>query len=165
MGTTSKTAVSGQLAQHAGKYLTFELAGEKYGLEILKVREIIALMNITKVPRMPDFVKGVINLRGKVLPVFDLRLKFGMPAAEKTHETCIIIVKVESIETGLIVDKVLEVLNIAEEDLDDRPSFGADVDTEFILGLAKTNEKVTILLDISKVLTNEDIGALRSAGK
>ena len=143
--------------ERAGKYLTFGLAGEEYGLEILRVREIMGVMDITAVPRTPDFVKGVINLRGKVIPVVDLRLKFGFEALEHTEETCIIVVDVGSIEMGIVVDRVSEVLDIAEENIDDAPSFGSSVNTDFILGMGKSEERVTILLDIQKVLTGEEL--------
>jgi len=146
-----------------GKSLTFGLAGEEYGLEILKVREIIGMMDITAVPRTPEFVRGVINLRGKVIPVVDLRLKFGMPPAEATDQTCIIVVDVGRVEMGIMVDKVSEVLDIASEDIEPPPSFGVSVDTEFILGMGKANNRVTILLDISRVLTGEDVGAIAGA--
>jgi len=114
------------------------------------------------VPRTPDFVKGVINLRGNIIPVFDLRLKFGMPAVETTNQTCIIVVNVGDVETGVIVDKVLEVLDITEDDIDAAPSFGAGVDTDFILGIGKGKDQVTILLDISKVLSSGDIAVLKA---
>lgn len=147
----------------AGKYLTFFLGGEEYGLEILKVREIIGIMDITAVPRTPSFVKGVINLRGKVIPVVDLRAKFNMETAARTEETCIIVVDVGDVEMGVMVDKVSEVLNIAAENIEDAPSFGVDVDTNFILGMGKSNGKVTILLDISRVLTGQDLASLAAA--
>jgi purine-binding chemotaxis protein CheW len=148
------------VAQRAGKYLTFILAEETYGLEILKVREIIGLMDITAVPRTPNFVKGVINLRGKVIPVVDLRLKFGMSEAQRTEETCIIVVDVGTVEMGIMVDKVSEVLNIAAGDIEDTPSFGTNVDTDFILGIGKAAGKVSILLDIAKVLTQSEVAEL-----
>ncbi len=147
----------------AGKYLTFVLAKECYGLEILKVREIIGLMDITAVPQTPEHVKGVINLRGKVIPVIDLRLKFGMVEADHTDETCIIVVDVGSVEVGILVDKVSEVLDIDATDIEDAPSFGTEVNTEFILGMGKANGRVTILLDIGKVLTQEDVAGLLGA--
>ena len=147
----------------AGKYLTFYLAEEEYGLEILKVREIIGTMDITAVPRTPQFVKGVINLRGKVIPVVDLRLKVGMAEAERTDQTCIIVVDIGEVEMGIIVDRVSEVLNIAGHDIEDAPSFGAQVETDFILGLGKVNEKVTILLDISKLLSHSDVVAVQQS--
>jgi purine-binding chemotaxis protein CheW len=153
--------------QRAGKYLTFSLAGEEYGLEILKVREIIGLMGITAVPRTPQFIKGVINLRGKVIPVVDLRLKFDLAEGQRTEETCIIVVDVGAIEMGIIVDKVSEVLNIVADEIEDTPSFGVNVDTGFILGMGKAKGKVTILLDIGKVLTRDDvaaIGGIKAAG-
>ena len=149
----------------AGKYLTFVLAQEEYGLEILRVREIIGMMTITAVPRTPEYVKGVINLRGKVIPVVDLRLKFGMPAVEQTDETCIIVVDVGSVEMGVIVDRVSEVLDISGDQIDDPPEFGDSVDTEFILGMGKADGKVTILLAIEKVLTRRDVAALNAAAQ
>lgn len=138
--------------QQTDKYLTFALANEEYGLEILAVREIIGVMDVTAVPRTPDFVKGVINLRGKVIPVIDLRLKFAMPEAPHTDETCIIVVNLGNIETGIIVDRVSEVLDIAGDAIEPAPGLGAGVDTSFILGMGKTNGRVLILLDIEKVL-------------
>jgi purine-binding chemotaxis protein CheW len=155
--------VAQDVAGKAGKYLTFVLAGEDYGLEILKVREIIGMMNITAVPRTPSFVKGVINLRGKVIPVVDLRTKFAMPAVEQTAQTCIIVVYVGEIEMGIVVDEVSEVMDIDAKDIEDAPSFGVNVDTAFILGIGKAAEKVTILLDISKVLTGGEFSAVLGA--
>jgi purine-binding chemotaxis protein CheW len=146
--------------QLGGKYLTFRLAGEEYGLEILRVREIIGMMDITPVPRTPSFVLGVINLRGKVIPVTDLRQKFNMERAERTALSCIIVVDVGKIEMGILVDSVSEVLDIDAERIDEPPSFGLEVDTAFILGMGKTSERVTILLDIRRVLTGEEIAAL-----
>ena len=154
------TKVEADVGQKGGKYLTFGLAEETYGLEILKVREIIGIMDITAVPRTPAFVKGVINLRGKVIPVVDLRLKFGMCEAEHTEQTCIIVVDVGGVEMGILVDKVSEVLNIAGGDIEDTPSFGVNVDTDFILGMGKANGRVTILLNIGKVLAQDEIGDL-----
>ena len=155
------TATIEQQTQKAGKYLTFVLAGEEYGLEILRVREIIGYMDITAVPQTPDYVKGVINLRGQVIPVVDLRTKFGMETAEQTEETCIIVVEISqgghSISTGIVVDRVSEVLDIAGGDIEDPPNFGNTVDTEFILGMGKIGDSVKILLDIDKVLAGADI--------
>ncbi len=140
-----------------GKYLTFSLAEEAYGLEILRVREIIGVMEVTAVPRTPEFIKGVINLRGRVIPVMDLRLKFGMPEAEHTEETCIIVVTLGEVDMGIIVDCVNEVLDIAEDDIEDSPKFGDDVTTDYILGMGKTEGKVSILLDIARVLNAEEL--------
>lgn len=145
-----------------GKYLTFCLGEEIYGLEILKVQEIIGLLPITKVPRTPDFVRGVINLRGKVIPVFDLRLKFMMPPVEATGETCIIVVQIQGIEFGVVVDKVSEVLDIAAADIEDAPAFGAEVETDFILGVGKSQGRVNLLLDIDKVLSSQELVAISS---
>ncbi len=160
--TSASAGVSDGLRTLAGKYLTFGLAGEEYGLEILKVREIFGLMDITAVPQTPHFVKGVINLRGKVIPVVDLRLKFGLDEAERTEETCIIVVDLGTVETGIIVDRVSEVLDIAADSIDETPTFGGSVDTDFILGMGKIGESVKILLDIEKVLAADDIAGLAS---
>ena len=147
----------------AGKYLTFVLANEEYGLEILKVREIIGSMSTTAVPGMPPFVTGVINLRGKVIPVIDLRMKFGMDRAEQTAETCIIVVDVNGSLMGVVVDKVSEVLDIHGEDIEDAPNVGVTVDTTFILGMAKAKGRVKILLEIDKVLCDPDLAKAATA--
>ncbi len=145
----------------AGKYLTFFLAGEEYGLEILKVSEIIGLQPITRVPRMPDFVRGVINLRGKVIPITDLRRKFNMDQ-DGAEDGCIIVVQMLGVQTGIIVDRVSEVVAIAESDIDDAPSFGAGIRTEFLLGIGKAGGRVKLLLDIDRVLARSELDALES---
>jgi purine-binding chemotaxis protein CheW len=147
-----------------GKYLTFSLAGEEYGLEILKVREIIGIMDITAMPQVPEDVKGVINLRGKVIPVIDLRLKFGLEPTAYTDQTCIVVVDVGAL-VGVIVDTVQEVLDIQDGQIDPPPPLGAAVNTQFILGMGKIKDDVKILLDIDKVLGSETIsGVLGTAG-
>ena len=144
-----------------GKYLTFALHEEEYGIGILKVKEIIGMMDITSIPRTPPFVKGVINLRGKVIPVIDLRLKFDMDAIPCTDRTCIIVVEIESesgtILIGIVVDTVSEVLNIQEDEIEETPAFGTQLNTDYILGMAKTQGSVKILLNIDKVLSIEEI--------
>ena len=160
MDNETSAAVAGGTDQRAGQYLTFVLAGEIYGLGILQVREIIGMTDITAVPRTPEFVKGVINLRGGVVPVIDARLKFGMSEAEPTDRTCIVVVDVGEADVGLIVDEVSEVVNIPADKIEDTPSFGADVDTRFILGMSKADEKVTILLDLAKVLAGSELAAM-----
>ena len=151
----------------AGKYLTFKLADEDYGISLLKVREIIGMMPITSVPRTPEFVKGVINLRGKVIPVTDLRLRFGMPESAYTERTCIIVVEIRTatstVQMGIVVDAVTEVLPVREEEIEPAPEFGASVDTRYILGMANMEGAVKILLDIDRVLTAEEIVALEEA--
>jgi purine-binding chemotaxis protein CheW len=141
----------------AGKYLTFALAHEEYGVPVLKVREIIKIMDITAVPQVPAHVKGVINLRGRVIPIVDLRLKFGLPTESYTERTCIIVVEVSSpgrkLMLGMIVDWVSEVLNIAAEEIEPMPDFGERVDTEYMHGVAKIKGKVKILLDLDRVLS------------
>lgn len=152
----------------SGKYLTLFLADEEYGLEILKVQEIIGMMPITRVPRTPDFVRGVINLRGKVIPVIDLRLKFGIESKEDTDTTCIIVVQVTSGESvitlGVIVDEVSEVLDITADQIDETPALGANVDTEFILGMGKVGEKVVMLLDLDKAFSKDEFTAINQVG-
>ena len=148
-----KTTVQAQdLREEAGQYLIFSLAREHYGLDILKVREIVAMMDITSVPRMPAFVIGVVNLRGKVVPVMDLRLLLGMPEIQRTPRTCIVVVHAGEVETGIVVDRVLEVSNLPADSIEETPCFGANVNAECIRGLAKTEHGVTILLDIERVL-------------
>ena len=150
--------------QRDGKYLTFSLADEEYGIGILKVKEIIGMMPITPVPQTPNFVKGVINLRGKVIPVVDLRSKFEMETIDYTDRTCIIVVEIEGkeerIQIGIVVDTVSEVLNIKESDVEDTPTFGTTVNTEFILGMAKIEGSVKILLDIDAVLSAQELSDL-----
>jgi purine-binding chemotaxis protein CheW len=155
------------MSDREGKYLTFTLAGEEYGVGILKIKEIIGMLPITTVPQTPEFVKGVINLRGKVIPVVDLRLRFGMEKMEYTERTCIIVVEIEgavnTILMGVVVDSVSEVLNIKNEEIEDPPSFGTKLDVDYILGMAKMEGGVKILLDIDKVLGEEEIAALEIA--
>ena len=164
----SAAASGAALASLAGKYMTFQLAEEIYGLEILKVREIIGVMEITRVPRAPDFVRGVINLRGRVIPVVDLRTKFGMPQVAATEQTVIIVVQVEAagrtLTMGVLVDLVLEVLDIQAGAIEPTPDLGAGtVDHEFILGVGKHGHKVVFLLDIAQVLSAADVSALKHA--
>ncbi len=139
------------------KYLAFILGSEIYGIEILRVREIIGLMDVTTVPQTPEYMKGVLNLRGKVIPVIDLRLKFSMQEEEHTEETCVIVVEVNSMHVGVIVDSVSEVVDIGRGDIEETPNFGQGIDTDFIMGLGKVNEKIIILLDIERVLTSEEL--------
>ncbi len=142
---------------HEGKYLTFVIGTEEYGIEILKVREIIGMMDITNVPRTPDYLKGVINLRGRVIPVIDLRLKFAMSELKHTQETCTIVVEVNGRLIGIIVDTVSEVVNIDGENVEDTPAFGQGIDTDFIIGLGKVHEKIIILIDIEQVMSSEEL--------
>jgi purine-binding chemotaxis protein CheW len=139
------------------KFLTFNLGKEEYGIEIPKIREIIGLMEITTVPQTPDYMKGVINLRGKVIPVIDLRLKFSMPEVEYTQETCIIVVEVGSAQAGIIVDSVSEVMDFKRGEIEETPNIGQGIDTNFINGLSEKNGKIIILLNIEKVLSFEEL--------
>ena len=145
----------------AGKYLTFMLGDEHYGLEIIRVREIIGMMDITHVPQTPPFLKGLINLRGKVIPVIDLRLKFGLDQTVYTERTAIIVVEIEldraPARMGVIVDKVSEVIYLTADAIEETPGFGAGLRTNYILGLAKAKDRVIILLDIGEALTDEEL--------
>jgi purine-binding chemotaxis protein CheW len=166
-GNEPQTEISASLAERiAGKYLTFDLAEEEYGLEILRVREIIGMMEITPVPKTPEYVLGVINLRGKVIPVIDLRLKFGLPYKDPDDRTCVIVVEVANdgttVQMGIVVDRVNEVVDVRGSDVEPTPSFGVSLDTSFIMGMAKVGEKVKILLDIDRVLSEQEMAALAS---
>jgi purine-binding chemotaxis protein CheW len=148
----------------SGKYLVFHLGQEEFGIPVLNVREIMGIQDITAVPHTPPYVKGVINLRGKVVPVVDLRLKFDLPPQEYTARTCIIVVQART-ESGLIfmgvaVDGVVEVLNVAATEIEDTPDFGDRAAMPYLLGLAKVKGKVKILLDIERVLTGQDFQAM-----
>lgn len=148
----------------ACKYLVFQLDKEEFAIQVEKVREIMGVQDITQVPQTPIHVKGVINLRGKVIPVVDLRLKFGMEAAEYTHRTCIVVVQVtgprDTMLMGVVVDGVVEVLQVADADVEDTPSFGQDVAIPYVMGLAKLKGKVKILLDIDQVMTSRELARL-----
>ena len=161
-----KTSVSDVVGSD-GKYLTFRLGPEEYGIGILKIKEIIGMMPITGVPQMAAHVKGVINLRGKVIPVVDLRLRFGMPEIEYTERTCIIVLEIalefETVLIGVVVDAVSEVLNIRSADIAAPPTFGTTVNTAYILGMAKVNKGVKLLLDVDRVLTEEQLDEIKQA--
>jgi len=150
----------------AGKYLTFHLANEEFGIRVLKVREIMGIQEITSVPQTPAHIKGVINLRGKVVPVIDLRLKFGLTAAEYTQRTCIIVTQMQgdsgAVLMGIVVDGVSEVLNLTAAEIEDTPNFGEEVSSGYLLGMAKVKGKVKILLDIDKVLSTQDFRSLNA---
>jgi len=164
--TLEKSALPAGTDERAGKYLTFRLGPEEFGVRVDKVREIMGVQEITSVPQTPDYLKGVINLRGKVIPVVDLRLKFSLEPIEYTQRTCIIVVQVRgeiaTIQVGLVVDTVSEVLNLAGADIEDTPDFGSQLATPFILGMAKVKGKVKILLDIDKVVSTQEIAGLGS---
>ena len=165
------TAVAAEVAAtqsdpRAGKFLTFQLANEEFGIRVLKVREIMGVQDITSVPQTPPHVKGVINLRGKVIPVIDLRLKFGLPPMEYNQRTCIIVTQVQGehgqIMMGIVVDGVSEVLNLAAADIEDTPDFGEEVSGQYLLGMAKVKGKVKILLDIDRVLSAQEFSGLNA---
>lgn len=142
------------------KYLTFLLGGESYGIAVLKIREIIRLQPATAVPQMPPYVKGVINLRGKIIPVIDLRIKFGMAGIEDNEQTCIVVVQVElakrgSAYMGLVVDGVEEVVSLSAEDIEEAPDFGTRLETDYIQGMAKVKGVVKTLIDIDRVVSAE----------
>ena len=150
-----------------GKYLTFTLANEDYGLEILKVREIIGMLDITAIPQAPTFFKGVIDLRGRVIPVVDLRLKFGLPSMEYGERTCVIVVEVKtemgSVQMGVVVDTVSEVVNVNGADIEP-PLPSVCLDTRYILGLAKARGTIKILLDIDRVMGTKELAVIEELG-
>ena len=152
---------------HAGKYLTFSLAEEHYGLEILRVQELVGLLPVTRVPRLPAFVAGVVNLRGRVIPLVDLRLCFGMPASAMDDRTCVIIVGVERAgghsAMGVMVDGVSDVVQLAQEAIEPTPEFGTSVDTSFVTGVGRLEDRVVLLLDIDKVLSSGELDAIAQA--
>jgi purine-binding chemotaxis protein CheW len=158
---------SQKLDQRAGKYLTFALGKEEFAIQVLRVREIMGIQEITAVPQTPGYVKGVLNLRGKVVPVVDLRLKFDMRELDYTERTCIIVAQIESQERklliGIIVDGVSEVLTLGADDIEDTPDFGSGVHTPYILGMAKIKNKVKILLDINMVFTAQEVERFMAA--
>ncbi len=160
------SAPAPQSDERAGKYLTFVIGKEEFGVGVLKVREIMGIQDITAVPQTPCYLKGVINLRGKVIPVIDLRLKFGLPSIDYTQRTCIIVVQVYSgtaiLPMGIVVDEVSEVITLAPGDIEDTPDFGSNVATAYILGMAKIKGNVKILLDINEVLTSQEIHGLEA---
>lgn len=155
----STVVESDQRSGVAGKYLTFVLGRESYGIRVLKVREIVRLVPITAVPNMPSHIKGVINLRGKIIPTVDLRIRFGLAEVETSDQTCIVVVQVDTakatkLQMGLIVDAVEEVIHIAPADIEETPDFGTAVDTTYIVGMAKIKSVVKILLDIDRMLAD-----------
>jgi purine-binding chemotaxis protein CheW len=148
----------------AGKYLTFQLANEEYAIQVLRVREIMGVQHITPVPQTPANMKGVINLRGKVIPVMDLRLKFGIDELEYGARTCIIVVQLQgegSGQMGIVVDEVSEVLTLSDSDIEDTPDFGRGLTMPYLLGMAKVKGRVKILLDIDHVLSSQELSGLR----
>jgi len=154
----TETIPAADSTELGGKYLTFFLDQEEYGLEILKVREIIGVMEITPVPRTPTFICGVINLRGKVIPVVDLRLKFAMQHVDQTGETCIIVVQAQDLEMGIVVDRVSEVIDIPTSDIQPPPAFASKgVSIDYILGIGKTGDRIKLLLNIDKVLSRAEM--------
>jgi purine-binding chemotaxis protein CheW len=155
-----------KLDPRTGKYLTFRLAREEFAIQVLRVREIMGMQDITAVPQTPAYMKGVINLRGKIIPVIDLRLKFGFPEVEATSTTCIIVVQLKSgreiLLMGLLVDAVSEVSNFTVGDIEDTPDFGNGVSTPYLLGIAKVKGSVKILLNIDEVLSTTEVQNLES---
>jgi purine-binding chemotaxis protein CheW len=159
-------ATGGRIDARAGKYLTFHLDSEEFGIRVLQVREIMGLQDITAVPQTPHHVKGVINLRGKVIPVLCLRAKFGLQPVAYTARTCIIVVQVRGeqgpLQVGIVVDAVSEVLNVTTPEIEDTPDFGGGLPTPYLLGMAKIKDKVKILLDIDEVVTPQEMSGLQS---
>lgn len=154
--------------EQTNQYLTFQLDDEVFALEISKVREVLDFSDVTKVPQTPEFMRGVINLRGSVVPVVDMRLKFGMTEAEATVNTCIIIVEVimddEASVLGALVDSVQEVLDIEPDQIEPPPRIGSKLNTEFIRGMGKHNEQFVIILDIDRVFSSDELAIVQQLG-
>ncbi len=153
----------------AVQYLTFMLAEEIFAFDVAKVREILELSSITKIPKTPDFMRGVINLRGKGVPVIDLRLNFGMPATEKTVNTCIIVVEValegETVALGILADSVQEVVEIESENIEDPPQVGTKLRTEFIRGMGKVDSGFVMILDIDRLFSSDELDDIQGDRK
>ena len=144
----------------AGKYLTFRLDGTDFGIEILKVVEILKMMEITTVPMWPSFAKGTINLRGKVIPVVDLRMKFGLSQTEMTEHTCTIVVELGGSQIGVVVEAVNEVQEIPEDKIEDSPDIGGTVNSDIILGMGQSGGNTVILLSLEKILLSPELSLL-----
>jgi purine-binding chemotaxis protein CheW len=149
------------MVKDSNRFLTFGLGEENYAIPILNIKEIIGMMNITHIPRLPDFIKGVINLRGQIIPVIDLRLKFGLQGRDYDERTSIIVVELQTRDEmmiiGLVVDKVNEVLNINPSDIEAPPRYGADIDQSFLTGMGKVAEDVIMILDVGKILSVDEM--------
>ncbi len=174
MGQLVSVGATPAVAQHAGgeaqQYLVFRLAGEDFAVGILNVKEIIEYGNVTEIPMVPAFIRGVINLRGAVVPVIDLAVRFGRPPTEVKRRTCIVIVEVAQDETsktdiGIVVDAVSEVVEIPPSDIEPPPAFGAQIRTDFIAGMGKLNGQFVILLNIERVLSVEEMALLTQVGQ
>lgn len=140
-----------------GKYLTFEIDGDAYGLEIQHVDDIIGIQEITEVPRQPEYVQGVINLRGKIVPTMDVRLRFGKDYREYDDRTCIVVLDMKGIPVGIVVDRVLEVTQIADENISEPPGFETESDEKFIAGIGKYEDEPVILLDCLRLLAHTEL--------
>jgi purine-binding chemotaxis protein CheW len=166
MATELQQTISSDVQKLAGKYLTFTIQQESYGIDVLQVREIIRLTHITAVPQMPEYVRGVINLRGKIIPVIDLRVRFGFQEIKNTDQTCVIVLQVKleegkTAQMGLVVDGVEEVTNVAATDIEETPDFGGQITADYIVGMAKVKGAVKTLLDIDGILTTDALACLR----
>ena len=138
-------------------YLVFGLGNTDYAVDVGRVREIIGLLPITRVPRLPESVRGVINLRGKVIPVVDLRIRFGLEATDHGQRTCIIVLQAAGSEFGVVVDRVIEVAHIAAENIEEPPRFGADIDTEYLLGVSNNGQRVRLLIDMDRAVSQQEL--------
>lgn len=159
----NETVVRTETQEKTGEskqYVTFSLNNEFYAFEAVRVQEIIELTSITKVPHLPPFLKGVINLRGAIIPVIDLKVKFGMDCGEYKKHTCIVVTKFSRGVMGVIVDAVSDVLHVSGEAVEATPSFGAKIKTDYIIGIGKVDGNLVIILDADKVLSDEEISVM-----
>ena len=169
MDGTGNLQGTGPASIHDEQVVVLQLGGESYGVDIARVQEIKVMSPITSVPGAPPFIEGVINLRGMIIPIIDLRSKFDMCQHADTERSCIVVIQLEQIDKkinmGIVIDEVREVLEIPAADIEETPEFGAGIDTEFIMGIAKTGKTVKMMLDISKVLTSSDVVAISGLAK
>lgn len=161
----TQLSAAGEEDTQRGKYLTFELGEETFGIEIKFVTEIIGIQPVTFVPEMPDYIKGIINLRGKVIPVIDMRLKFKKESIDYNDRTCIIVIDIEDISIGLIVDSVAEVINVGDENIVPPPSYKTGFQNRYIKGIGKVGEAVILLLDCQKLISQDDLEDISMAGQ
>lgn len=161
--STASTDPRGESKDLGGKYLTFFLDEEEFGIPILTVKEIIGLLPVTPIPQAPHFVRGVVNLRGSVIPVVELRKKFQMEAIQDTDESCIIVVQAHGVQLGMVVDRVSEVMDMPSQDVVEAPTLGSEINTEYLLGIGKREERVTLLLDLLEIFPPSDLDSLGMA--
>lgn len=160
---SSRGASAGEGPAVCDTWLVFALGATDYAIDVSRVRTIIGLLPITRVPRLPESVRGVINLRGQVVPIVDLRIRFGLEAADHGQRTCIVVLQAAGSEFGVVVDRVIEVAHISAASIEEAPQFGADIDTDYLLGVAKHGQRVRLLLDMDRAMSRQEMAALAAS--